>query len=92
MTFIEFLPALVYILLIVLLIVLIILGIKLIIVVDKTEKLMNDIQNKVSSFNTVFSLISLTSDKLTNGLSCVVDWIINSFNKLFNKRKEEDNE
>ena len=92
MTFIEFLPVLVYILLIVLLIVLIILGIKLIMVVDKTEKLMIDIQDKVSSFNTVFSLISLTGDKLTNSISYIVDKIINLFNKLFNKRKDEDNE
>ena len=55
MTLMEFLPMAVYILLIVLLIILIILGIKLIIVVDRTEKLMDDIQNKVSSFDSVFS-------------------------------------
>ena len=77
MTFVELLPMIVYILLIVLLIVLIVLGIKLIMVVDKTDKLMADIQEKVSSFNTVFSLISLTSDKLTSGIT-------NKFKKIDN--------
>lgn len=90
MTFMEFLPGIVYILLIVLLIVLIVLGIKLIIIVDKTDKLVTDIQDKVSSFNTVFSIISLTSNKLTNGISSIVDGIINLFNKWFNKRKDEE--
>ena len=92
MTFMEFLPGIVYILLIVLLIVLIVLGIKLIIIVDKTDKLVTDIQDKVSSFNTVFSIISLTSNKLTNGISTIVDGIINLFNKWFNKRKDEEDE
>ena len=92
MTFMEFLPGIVYILLIVLLVVLIVLGIKLIIIVDKTDKLVTDIQDKVSSFNTVFSIISLTSNKLTNGISTIVDGIINLFNKWFNKRKDEDYE
>lgn len=91
MTFMELLPMLVYILLIVLLIVLIVLGIKLIIVVDKTDKLMTDIQEKVSSFNTVFSLISLTSDKLSNGINTIIEKIVNLFSKLFNKRKGEEN-
>jgi len=90
MTFMEFLPGIVYILLIVLLVVLIVLGIKLIIIVDKTDKLVTDIQDKVSSFNTVFSIISLTSNKLTNGISSIVDGIINLFNKWFNKRKDEE--
>ena len=92
MTFMEFLPGIVYILLIVLLVVLIVLGIKLIIIVDKTDKLVTDIQDKVSSFNTVFSIISLTSNKLTNGISSIVDGIINLFNKWFNKREDEDYE
>ena len=92
MTFVELLPMIVYILLIVLLIVLIVLGIKLIMVVDKTDKLMADIQEKVSSFNTVFSLISLTSDKLTSGITTIVDNIIGLFNRIFNKREEEDYE
>jgi len=91
MTFMEFLPGIVYILLIVLLIVLIILGIKLIMIIDKTDKLMVDIQDKVSSFNTVFSLISLTGDKLTSGLTSIVEMVINLINKLF-KRKDEENE
>ena len=89
MTLMEFLPMAVYILLIVLLIILIILGIKLIMVVDKTDKLMIDIQNKVSTFNSVFSLINLTSEKLSSGVTTIVESIIGLFNKFFNKRKGE---
>lgn len=92
MTFMEFLPMIVYILLIVLLIILIILGIKVIIVVDKTDKLMTDIQDKVSSFNSVFTLINLTSEKLTNGVTTIIENIINLINKLFKKRKDNDYE
>ena len=92
MTFMEFLPMAVYILLIVLLIILIILGIKVIMVVDKTDKLMSDIQNKVSSFNAVFSLIDITSEKLTCGLTSIVDFCINLTNKIFKKRKDNDYE
>lgn len=89
MGFIEFLPVMVYILLIVLLIILIVLGIKVIIVVDKTEKLMTDIQEKVSSFNSIFSLINLTSEKLTLGVTSIIDTVINLVNKIFRKRKGE---
>ena len=88
----EFLPMIVYILLIVLLIILIILGIKVIMVVDKTDKLMIDIQNKVNTFNSVFSLINMTSEKISNGLSSIVECIINIVNKIFKKRKDEDYE
>ena len=90
MTFMELLPIIVYILLIVLLIVLIVLGIKLIMVVDKTDKLMTDIQEKVDSFNTIFSLISLTSDKLSNGINSIIDTVVNLFKKFIKKRKGEE--
>ena len=58
-------------------------------VVDRTEKLMDDIQNKVSSFDSVFSLINLTSEKLTCGITSVIDTVIGLVSKIFNKRKGE---
>ena len=92
MTFIEMLPVIIYVLLIILLIILIVLGIKLIFVVDKTEKLLNDIQYKVDSFNGVFKLIDMTSNKISNGVSTIIENIIGLINKIFNKRKEDDYE
>lgn len=92
MTFMEILPMIIYLLLIVLLIILIVLGIKIIIVVDKTDKLLTDVQDKVSSFNGVFKLIDLTSEKISVGVSTIIENIIRLVNKLFKKRKDDDYE
>lgn len=90
MNIVNILPVIIYILLIVLLIILIILGIKLIMVINKTDKLIVDVQNKVDSFNGVFKLIDLTSEKLSMGITIVAEWLINLINKVFKKRKEND--
>jgi len=89
MTLMEILPVATYILVIILLIILIILGIKLIFVVDKTDKLIADVQNKIDSLNTVFKLIDFTSDKITSGIAHVIESIVGLVNRLFRKRKEE---
>ena len=78
-----------YILVIILLIVLIVLGIRMIFVVDKTDKLVTDIQEKISSFDSVFRFIDFTSDKLTSGVSSLIESIVGLINKVFKKRKEE---
>lgn len=90
MNIIDILPVIIYILLIVLLIILIILGIKLIMVINKTDKLIVDVQNKVDSFNGVFKLIDLTSEKLSMGITVIAEWLISLINKIFRKRKEND--
>ena len=72
--------------------VLIILGIKLIFVVDKTDKLLTDVKTKVDSFNGVFKLIDTASEKINIGVSAIVDTIISLISKMFKKRKDEDNE
>ena len=91
MTFMELLPMIIYILLIILLIILILLGIKLIFIVDKTDKLIEDVNDKINTFNPVFKLIDLTSSKLTTGITSIVESTISLINKLF-KRKEEDDD
>ncbi len=90
MNIVDILPVIIYILLIVLLIILIILGIKLIMVINKTDKLIVDVQNKVDSFNGVFKLIDLTSEKLSMGITVIAEWLIGLINKIFRKRKEND--
>ena len=92
MTFMEILPMIIYILLIVLLVILIVLGIKLIFVVDKTDKLLRDVQEKVSSFNGIFKLIDMTGEKISIGVSTIVESIISLINRLFRKRKDNDYE
>jgi len=89
MTFMEILPIITYILVIILLIVLIVLGIKLILVVDKTDKIINDIQSKLGSLNSVFKIIDFASDKINYGITNLIESIVGLVNKIFKKRKEE---
>ncbi len=89
MTFIEMLPVAIYILLIILLIILIILGIKVILIVDKTNKLVDDIQGKVSSFDSIFKLVNITSEKFSSIIVGVVECIMNFVNKIINRRKDD---
>ena len=90
MTFMEVLPMIVYILLIVFLVVLIVLGIRLISVVNRTDKLLEDVQNKVSSFDNIFKIIDFTSARLTTSLSCMIDAVVGFIKKIFNKRKDDE--
>ncbi len=92
MTIVEMLPVIIYVLLIILLIILIILGIKLIGVINKTDKLIVDVQNKVNSFNGIFKIIDVVGEKLSFGVNTIVDSIINLINKIFRKRRDDDYE
>ena len=85
----NILQVITYILVIVLLIVLIVLGIKMIFVVDKTDKLVTDLEEKLSSFDSIFRFIDFTSDKLTCGVSSLFESVAGLVNRLFKKRKEE---
>ena len=90
MTLMEFLPIVVYLLVIVLLVVLIVLGIKLISVVGKTEKLLDDVQTKVSSFDNKFNILDFTSAKLTTGVTSIIDSVVGFIKKVFKKRKDDE--
>lgn len=87
----EFLPIVVYILLIIILIIGIILGIKLIITMDKVEKVVDDVNEKVQSLNGFFSLIDFTTDKIALFSDVVVGALSSGISKifgLFGKKKE----
>ena len=60
----TFLPLVIYILLIILLVVGIVLGIKTIITMTKVEKVVDNVNEKVESLNSVFNLIDFTTDKI----------------------------
>ena len=85
------LPVLLYIFGIILLIVLIILGIRTIELLDKINKLTDDINDKVSSLDNLFSVI----DRTTDGISLISEKIINSVSNLIINlvsRKRKGNE
>lgn len=86
------LPIFIYALLIVLLVIGIILGIKLIITVDKVNKIMDDVSEKLSLLDNAFNLLRGVSDKVTLISSKVTDFALSIVNKIGNirKRKDED--
>lgn len=82
------LPVLLYTFGIILLIVLIVLGIRLIVMLEKVDRIVDNVEDKVNSLNGAFSLfdktidsIALLSDSIVNALSGVV-------HKLFGRRKK----
>lgn len=83
-----FLPMLLYICGIILLIVLIILGIKFIGILDKADKVIDNIEGKVNSLNTAFSIIDRTTDSIV-GIGSTVMGVINNF---LNRRKSDEEE
>lgn len=92
MTLNEILPIILYILGSILLGILIVLGIKLINVMNKMEKVVDDINTKVSSLNGVFSIIDATTDKLALLSDRMVDGISLIIRKLFAKKKKKNKE
>ncbi len=93
----AFLPLVIYILLIILLIVGIILGIKTIITMNKVEKVVDNVNEKVESLNSVFNLIDFTTDKIAAFTDRLVEVAGSVFSKLLfrnknKKRKKDDYE
>ena len=86
----EILSIILYALGSILLIVLIILGIKLIITMNKIEKITDDINGKLKSLNGFFSIIDFTTDKLATITDKFVDGVTSLIRRLFNKKKEEE--
>ena len=84
----EFLPIIIYFLLIILLIVGIILGVKAIKAIEKVEQVVDDVNKKVESLNGFFSVIDFTTDKIVSLSDKIIDLIVNGFSKLFFKKKK----
>ena len=83
------LPVLLYIFGIILLIVLIILGIRMIQVLDKVDRIVDNVEDKVNSFNGFFEVL----DKTSYGISMISDKVISLFSsiisKIFNNDKKD---
>lgn len=92
----TFLPLIIYILLIILLTIGIILGIKTIITMTKVEKVVDNVNEKVESLNSIFNLIDFTTDKIATFTDKIVDVAGNLFSKLLFRKKKgkkvDDNE
>ena len=99
MTLNEVLPIILYILGSILLGILIVLGIKLINVMNKMEKVVDDLNTKVTSLNGVFSIIEATtdnlallSDRMVDGISLIIRKLFAKKNKKSKEKENDDNE
>ena len=88
----SFLPIVIYLLLIALLTIGIILGIKTIITMNKLEKVVDNVNEKVESLNSIFSIIDFTTDKIASFTDKVVEVAGNLFKVLFRKKRKDESE
>lgn len=84
------LPIVIYVLLIVLIIVGIVLGVKLIITMNKVEKVVDDVQGKISALDSMFNIIEITSGKITGVFERVIDFVSGIVERLFLGRRERN--
>lgn len=92
MTVAEVLPVILYILGAILLTCLIVLTVKLIITMNKIEKLVDNINEKVRTLDKVFEIIGLVTGKFTAITDKIVDVTAGIIEKVFHKRKDEIDE
>lgn len=93
----EMLPIIIYFLLIVLLVVSIIVGIKLIFTITKVDELIDDVTEKLSSFDRLFNVINFTTDRFGVISETVISFITSKLKKIMKpkrktKREDEDYE
>ena len=88
----DFLPIIIYILLIVLISICIYFVVKAIKVTEKVEFLLENVEGKISSLDAFFNIIDFTTEKISVISERLVDGVISLVHKLFHKRKDEDYE
>lgn len=92
----ELLPIIIYALLIVLLVVCIIIGCKVIGTMNHIEKIVDDVDNKVKSFNKFFNVLNFTTDKIAVISDTIISRVSSACGAIFsgkkkkNKRKDDD--
>lgn len=87
----EILPVVLYVLGSILLVVLIILGIKMIMMMNKIEIVVDDINKKVKTLDGFFSVVDFTTDKLAMLSDKVVETIALFIKKIFRRKEDETN-
>lgn len=88
----DFLPIIIYILLIVLISVFIFLLLKMSKTIDKVNGLLEDVEMKLSSLDAFFNAINWTTEKINIITERIVDSVMSVVHKLFNRRKDDDYE
>ena len=85
------LPILLYVAAIVLIVVLIIIGIRVLEMLNRVDKLIEDVEDKVKSVNGAIAVMNKAADGLANISDSVVFGVTTAISKILNKKhKEED--
>lgn len=85
----TFLPIIIYFLLIILLIIGIILGIRSIQTINKLDKVVDDVNDKVQSLNGIFNIIDFTTDKIVSITDKVVEGVSGLIGKIFKRKNKK---
>ena len=85
----EFLPIIVNILLIVLITILIVIAIKVSRTMDKVDKIVDDVDDKMKSLDPVFDLVEGVTSKTTLISDRVLSFVLSVVNKLFKNKKDD---
>ncbi|HAB66919.1 MAG TPA: hypothetical protein DCE23_06085 [Firmicutes bacterium] len=88
----SFLPIIIYFLLIILLIVGIILGIRSIQTLNKIDRVVDDVNDKVQTLNGFFNLIDFTTDKIVSITDKVVEGVGGFIGSIFKRKHKIDDE
>lgn len=87
-----FLQLLIYIFLIALIIIFIILGIRLIKVLTKVDKVIDQVEDRIQKTDNVFGLIDKTADLASNVSDKIIAGIFNFVSNIFKKKGNDDDE
>ncbi len=89
-----FLPVILYIVAIILLIILIVVALRLLKILDKVDRLVDNIDDKVNTFNGAFAVIKTAADSISsitdNFVFAATSAIAKVFGKFKGKYKEEE--
>ena len=90
MAAIDFLQIVLYILGSILLVILIVLGIRVVIIMNKVERLVDNINVKTNQLNGIFNIIDTTTNKINLFSDKIIEKIGSLIKKKINKKKKED--
>ncbi len=85
----DFLPIIIYVLLIIILLIGIVLAIKFLITLDKVEKVVDNVNDKVRALDGLFHIIDTTTDRVVLVTDKVIEGITSLIANLFVSKKSK---
>ena len=86
----DFLPIVIYFLIIAILVIGIIFGVKAIRTMDKVDRLVDDVQEKVESLDSMFNIIDFVTEKVSSVSDRVIDFVGNWVSKLWFRKSKKN--